>query len=111
MAQFSRRTVSKVLAASMASAALFLVAAAQAQESATTGIFHGVGTIAEVNQEKRFITVDHGEIKGFMAAMIMTYNVTPAAMSPNLRKGDRIEFDIDAANETIVAIVVKGHED
>ena len=30
----------------------------------------------------------------------------PAAMSPNLRKGDRIDFDIDAANDTIVAIRV-----
>ena len=108
MAQVSRRTVFKVLAVGSASAALRFFAAAQAQESATKGIFHGRGTITEVNREKHFITVDHDAIKGFMAAMIMTYNVAPAAMSQPLHTGDRIAFDIDAASETIVAITQIG---
>ena len=46
-----------------------------------------------------------------MAAMIMSYAVAPSAMAKDLRVGDLVEFDIDAASETIAAIRVFGHKD
>ncbi len=49
--------------------------------------------------------VDHEEIKGFMAAMIMGYKVAPASLLRGLEPGRRVRFTIDADEETIVKII------
>ena len=81
-------------------------APANADESAATGVFHGVGTVTEVIAKSGAITVDHEAIPGFMDAMIMTYKVDPPALSAGLRVGDKIDFDIDAGRYAIIAIKV-----
>ena len=51
------------------------IAPAQAQETAATGIFHGVGVVKAIDAATGALTLDHEEIKGFMAAMEMMYRV------------------------------------
>jgi Cu/Ag efflux protein CusF len=81
-------------------------AAAQAQETAATGIFHGVGVVKAIDAATGALTLDHEEIKGFMAAMEMMYRIKPPELSAGLRVGDKIAFDIDAAPYTIVGVKI-----
>ena len=52
------------------------------------------------------LIVDHEEIKGFMAAMEMSYPVANPALLDGLNPGDRIGFTVDPAASRIVGIDV-----
>ncbi len=53
---------------------------------------------------KSQIVVDHKEIPGFMAAMIMGYPVKPAKLLQGIEPGEKIRFTIDADQKAIVNI-------
>jgi FtsP/CotA-like multicopper oxidase with cupredoxin domain len=79
--------------------------AAPVAPGAPAQTFTGTGTvIAAVPRVNRLI-VDHGEIKGFMPAMEMSYAAKPGVLD-GLSAGDRIEFTIDGATSTITAAKV-----
>jgi len=59
-----------------------------------------VATVPNASQ----IVVDHGEIKGFMEAMTMGYQVDPASLLTGLKPGDRVRFTIDVRRRAIVEI-------
>ena len=61
-----------------------------------------IATIPRMNR----LIVSHEEIKGFMAAMEMSYPVVPPTLLNSLNPGDKIGFTIDAAKSTIVAVDV-----
>ncbi len=68
--------------------------------------YKGVGVvIAAVPRVGRLI-VNHEEIKGFMAAMEMSYPVTPPSLLNGLSPGDKVGFTIDPSKATIVGIEV-----
>ena len=54
---------------------------------------------------KSRVVVDHEEIKDFMAAMKMSYMVSPATLLQSVTPGDKVRFTIDADKRAIVAIV------
>ena len=85
---------------------LLCTSAAVAQESAASGVFHGVGTVTAVDAAKGWLTLDHKAIDGFMGAMEMMYRVEPARLTAGLRVGDRVAFDIDAGRYAIVGVKV-----
>lgn len=85
---------------------LLCTSSALAQESAATGVFHGVGTVTAVDNAKGWLTLDHKAIAGFMGAMEMMYRVEPARLTAGLRVGDRVAFDIDAGRYAIVGVKV-----
>jgi Cu/Ag efflux protein CusF len=97
-----RRLLAALICAPLA--ARIWAEAANADESAATGVFHGVGIVTEVIAQSGAITLDHEAIPGFMDAMIMTYKVDPPALSAGLHVGDKIDFDIDAGRYAIIAI-------
>ncbi len=66
--------------------------------------FRGEGTVILADVRKSQIVVDHKEIPGFMAAMIMGYPVKPAKLLQGLKAGDKIRFTIDAEQKAIVGI-------
>jgi len=101
---FSRRVLAVMAATALI--APIMAAPAGADESAATGVFHGVGTVTEVIAKSGAITLDHEAIPGFMDAMIMTYKVDPPSLSAGLHVGDKIAFDIDAGRYAIIAITV-----
>jgi manganese oxidase len=79
-----------------------------AQAAGTEGAqsYQGVGVvIAAVPRVGRLI-VNHEEIKGFMAAMEMSYPVTPPSLLNGLNPGDKVGFTIDPSKSTIVGIEV-----
>jgi Cu/Ag efflux protein CusF len=71
------------------------------QETEAVGAFRGVGIVTSVSPRARAVTLNHEEIKGFMAAMIMMYRVEPFSLAADLRPGDKVEFTIDAQSYTI----------
>ena len=50
------------------------------------------------------IVVEHGEIKGFMDAMTMSYRVDPPSLLDGLKSGDKVRFTIDVPKKAIVKI-------
>ena len=73
----------------------------QAQASASV---EGVGVVIATIPRSNRLIVDHEEIKGFMAAMEMSYPVVDPGLLDGLQPGDRIGFTIDRANNRITAI-------
>ncbi len=68
-------------------------------------VYEGLGTVIEVQHEKSRVVVDHGEIEGFMAAMEMSYMVSPATLLQGVKAGDKVRFTIDADERMIVDLV------
>jgi len=66
--------------------------------------FRGEGTVILADVRKSQIVVDHKEIPGFMAAMVMGYPVKPAKLLQGLKQGDKIRFTIDGEQKAIVEI-------
>lgn len=82
------------------------VAAVPAEGTATANrLYEGVGTVIAVDSRRSQLIVDHEEIKGFMAAMIMGYKVAPASLLRGLEVGRRVRFTIDADEEVIVKVI------
>ena len=62
------------------------------------------GQVLSVASDRKEATIKHEEIKGFMAAMEMSYPVSPPTLLNSLNPGDKIGFTIDVAKSTIVKI-------
>src|SRR5262249_20747676 len=66
----------------------------------------GIGVVIATLPRMNRLIVSHEEIKGFMAAMEMSYPVTQPDLLNGLNPGDKIGFTIDAGKSAIVAIDV-----
>ncbi len=66
--------------------------------------YEGVGVIVAVLPRESRVVVNHEEIEGFMAAMEMSYMVTPPSVLEGVKPGDRVRFTIDAGKRMIVDI-------
>jgi len=77
---------------------------AAAQASAQGHLHEGEGLVVSVDLRKSRLVVDHKEIPGFMAAMVMNYLVTPSTLLEGLKPGSRIRFTIDEDQRAIVGI-------
>ena len=76
--------------------------ATSAQAIATSVSAEGnVIALMPVSQQ---IVIEHGDIKGFMDAMIMGYKVNPPSLLDGLNAGDRIHFTVDTQQKAIVEI-------
>jgi mono/diheme cytochrome c family protein len=64
----------------------------------------GEGKVIALVPANEQIVVDHGEIKGFMDAMIMGYNVHPSSLLDGITAGDHVRFTIDTQRKAIVKI-------
>jgi Cu/Ag efflux protein CusF len=91
------------LIAALFAALLLNVALAQAQD-APKKIFHGVGEVTGVDADDGLLQLNHEAIPGLMDAMEMQYEVKPASLVQGVKRGDRIEFDVDGASLVVVAI-------
>jgi Cu/Ag efflux protein CusF len=74
----------------------------QAEVTPKTVVGEGrvIATVPNANQ----IVVEHGEIKGFMDAMTMGYQIDPPTLIEGLKAGDKIHFTIDVQTKSIVKI-------
>ena len=75
-------------------------ASALARQQTVVGEGKVIATVPNANQ----IVVEHGEIKGFMDAMTMGYQVDPPSLLEGLKSGDKVRFTIDVPKKAIVKI-------
>ena len=71
-------------------------------------LYEGVGVVIAVLPRKSRLVVDHEEIEDFMAAMEMSYVVTPVTLLRGLEPGDEVRFTIDANIRKIVDVAPLG---
>ena len=64
----------------------------------------GEGEIVVTVPNASQIVVEHGEIKGFMAAMTMGYRIDPPSLLAGLKPGDQVRFTIDVGRRAIIGI-------
>jgi mono/diheme cytochrome c family protein len=64
----------------------------------------GEGKVIAVVAASQQLVVAHGNIKGFMDAMTMGYQVEPPSLLERLHTGDAIRFTINTQSQTIVEI-------
>jgi mono/diheme cytochrome c family protein len=64
----------------------------------------GEGTVIAVVPSNHQLVVQHGEIAGFMGAMIMGYTVTPPSLLDGFKAGDHIRFTIETQKKAITKI-------
>ena len=68
--------------------------------------FQGTGTVVAALPRAGRLIVNHDEIQGFMAAMEMSYAVTPPSLLNRLNAGDKIRFTLDAAKSAVTSMDV-----
>lgn len=64
----------------------------------------GEGIVVSVDPRKSRMVVDHKEIPGFMAPMVMNYLVNPPILLEGLKPGEKIRFTIDEDQRAIVRV-------
>ena len=74
-------------------------------EQETRRLYKGLGVVISVDARAGRFVVDHEEIKGFMAPMVMSYQVNPAKLLQGIKPGDKVNFTIDADQRSIVEVV------
>jgi Cu/Ag efflux protein CusF len=82
---------------------------ALSQETPQAGLFHGHGVVRAIQPGTGALTLDHGDIKGFMPAMEMMYRVRSPELSKDLRPGDTVDFIVDAAKDDITEVKLVSH--
>ncbi|MBV8844021.1 MAG: copper-binding protein [Bryobacterales bacterium] len=82
------RTAARTLAALIGLACL--ISSATAQSNSKTKAYTLHGTIQEVKDADKKVTVKHDKIEGYMGAMTMDYGVSDPEMFKKLKAGDEI---------------------
>jgi Cu/Ag efflux protein CusF len=65
---------------------------------------NGEGKVVALVPEKSEIILEHGELKDFMEAMTMGYEVSPASLIKGLKAGDSVQFSIDTEKRVITKL-------
>jgi protein SCO1/2 len=72
------------------------------------------GRVVSLQEAQKQVTVDHGDIEGFMGAMTMPYVVKDAAALGSLAPGDQITADVVASDTEVwlenIVVVQKGNQ-
>lgn len=64
----------------------------------------GEGKVIALVSGSHQVVVDHEEIRGFMDAMVMGYNVDSPSLLKGLKPGDKIRFTIDTGKRAITKV-------
>lgn len=76
----------------------------EGSQKAEGPLYEGTGVIIATDSVASRLVVDHEDIKGYMAAMVMGFAVESPALLEGLMEGDRVQFTIDAEKNAIVRI-------
>ncbi len=97
------RTVLKLCVAILFTFSAFAQHASNAKPHTLTG------KVTEVSKDK--LTVNHGEVKGYMGAMTMSYKVDKPAILTKLKAGDEIQATVYDADYTLYNVQVVAGKD
>lgn len=68
---------------------------AESAQPANVKYHHGVGIIKKVTPQDPSVEIDHEEIKGYMAAMRMEYQVKDKSLLDSIQPGDKVDFTVE----------------
>lgn len=63
-------------------------------QAATSKTGEGTGKVVEISQDKKSITLDHGQIGDMMEPMVMPFDIHDPALLNDLKIGDSIRFTV-----------------
>jgi Cu/Ag efflux protein CusF len=81
----------------------------QSEASALANVksYHGVGVIKKINPQDPSITIDHEDIKDYMAAMTMEYYVKDRSLLDSIQPGDKVDFTIEDRQGVVLVSEIK----
>jgi Cu/Ag efflux protein CusF len=84
----------------------------QVMVSATNEVEHyeAEGAIVRVDPTKQLMTIDHGDIKGFMAPMTMAFPVQSPALFTGMTPGDRVTFTLQRSPRGLAIVALTKQE-
>lgn len=68
--------------------------------STETKSYHGHGEVLGFQADGRVILLKHDKIEGFMDAMTMGFELKDPAAAKVFKKGDRVDFELEVANDS-----------
>jgi Cu/Ag efflux protein CusF len=68
--------------------------------------YEAEGAIVRVDPAKQLMTVDHGDIKGFMAPMTMAFPVQSSTLFTGLTPGDRVTFTLRRSPQGLAIVAL-----
>ena len=91
---------------------LFLIAlltlnCSKKEEAELPQKYQASGVIVSVDRENNYVTIDHGDIPGFMSAMIMPFSVVDSTLLEGLGKGDKVNFTVEATESMFFVSEIK----
>jgi len=72
--------------------------------------FDAEGAIVSVDPGKHLMTIDHGDIKGLMSPMTMTFPVQSPALFIGVTSGDRVQFTLERSPQGLALIALTKQE-
>jgi thiol-disulfide isomerase/thioredoxin len=93
--------------ARVAAMAMILAPLLGAQDLAAQPRFEGEGRVVALDATKGTVTLDHGPIPGFMAAMRMEFPAAPTELLRGLAIGDVVRFSLEARGPQAVIVSVE----
>jgi protein SCO1/2 len=67
-------------------------------------IYHGVGVIEEIHKDRATVQINHEDIKDFMPAMNMPFQVKDVGLLDSFSVGDRIKFGLQSTPAGLVVV-------
>ena len=68
---------------------------AESGQQANVKYHHGVGIVKKITPQDPSVEIDHEEIKGYMAAMRMEYQVKDKSLLESIQPGDKVDFTVE----------------
>jgi Cu/Ag efflux protein CusF len=84
----------------------------QAMVSATHEVEHyeAEGTVVRIDPTKQVMTIDHGDIKGFMSPMTMAFPVRSPTLFTGMTPGDRVTFTLQRSPQGLAIVALTKQE-
>jgi protein SCO1/2 len=70
-------------------------------------IYHGVGVVESINEQKTSVQIDHEDIKDLMPAMKMPFEVKDKSLLNQIAPGDRVTFTLQDMPYGLIMIKIK----
>lgn len=70
-------------------------------------IYHGVGVVESINEQKTTVEIKHEDIKDLMPAMSMPFEVKNKSLLDQIAPGDRVAFTIQDMPYGLIVIEIK----
>ncbi len=78
-----------------------------AQENPQAKLYHGVGVVDSINEQRTTVQIDHEDIKDLMPAMKMPFEVKDSSLLDRIAAGDHVAFTIQDMPYGLIVIEIK----